>query len=133
MSNEPPLENPPASNRTLAPSNASPQVTRAEFAKALAHLAALKRTTEFTDLQILAWYNGLSAFPIWIINRSVLRLATSQERFTEFGDVYQLCRREAICAGLLKEPFARAGNEEKILPLRDIESLGNAMGLQVKP
>jgi hypothetical protein len=99
----------------------------------MAHLSALKRTTEFTDLQILAWYNGLSAFPIWIINRAVLRLGTSQDRFTEFGDVYQLCRREAIRTGLLKEPFARAGNDEKILPLDDIVSLGNAMGLQVKP
>lgn len=99
----------------------------------MAHLAALKRTTEFTDLQILAWYHGLAAFPAWIINRAVLRLGTSQDRFTEFGDVYQLCRREAIYAGLLKEPFARAGNDEKILPLNEIVSMGNALGLQVQP
>lgn len=108
-------------------------MTRAEFAKAMAHLSALKRTTEFTDLQILAWYSGLSTFPAWIINRAVLRLGTSQERFTEFGDVYQLCRREAIRAGLLAEPYVPAGNDSQHITQKELLAIGEAMGLAVKP
>jgi hypothetical protein len=99
----------------------------------MAHLSALKRTTEFTDLQVLAWYGGLSKFPAWIINLAVLRLATSQDRFTEFGDVYQLCRREAIRAGLLSEPYVPAGNDSRNIPQKEILAIGEAMGLAVKP
>ena len=99
----------------------------------MAALCALKRTSEFTDIQVLAWYGGLSQFPAWVINRAVLRLATSRERFTEFGDVYQLCRQEAIYAGLLHEPYARAGNDAQIVSRKEINSIGEALGLPVKP
>lgn len=97
------LENKPGSNRALSRSSASSLVKQTDFAKVIACLCVLKRTADFTD----AWYNGLGTFPIWIINRAVLKLATSQDRFPEFGDVYQLCRREAIRAGLLTEPATR--------------------------
>jgi hypothetical protein len=99
----------------------------------MAHLCALKRTSEFTDIQVLTWYAGLATFPAWIINRAVLRVGTSKDRFTEFGDVYQICRREALQAGLLKEPYARAGNDAQIVSQLEILTMGQAMGLPVSP
>ena len=51
-----------------------------------------------TGRQVRVWYGALGAFPAWVINRATLTLATSQERFPEFGDVYQHCHKMAIQA-----------------------------------
>ena len=102
----------------------------------MAHLCALKRTSDFTESQVIAWYGVLSMFPAWIINRSVLQLATSQERFPEFGDVYQLCRRAAIQHGLIQESYSpHGGGDEKkpTISTYEITSIGEALGLAVKP
>jgi len=99
----------------------------------LAHLCALKRTADFTKQQALSWSAGLESFPAWVINRAVITLATSQERFPEFGDVYQLCRREAIQAGLMVEPYVSTGDGTKPLIQRDeITTIGDALGLVVR-
>jgi len=116
-----------ASSKTLQ------RVTQGEFAKSIAHLCALKRTASFTKEQVVAWYGGLSAFPVWVINRSILKLATSQERFPEFGDVYQLCRREAIQAGIIQEPYSPYGGAEKAnVSEAEITSIGDALSLVVR-
>lgn len=108
-------------------------MTQGEFAKSIAHLCALKRTASFTKEQVVAWYGGLSAFPVWVINRSILKLATSQERFPEFGDVYQLCRREAIQAGIIQEPYSPYGGAEKAnVSEAEITSIGDALSLVVR-
>lgn len=101
------------------------------MAKALAHLCALKRTTDFTDLQVDAWYGGLKSFPAWIINRAVITLATSTERFPEFGDVYQLCRRESIRNGLIVENYSPHGGGDTEISKEEITTIGNALGLVV--
>ena len=99
----------------------------------MAHLCALKRTTDFTEMQMTVWYGGLSSFPAWIINRSVLKLATSTERFPEFGDLYQLCRREATKAGVVTEPYSPNGSGEKIsVTTEEIMTLGDSLGLVVR-
>ena len=122
------------STAVSARSNASRPVTKTEFAKAMAHLCALKRTTDFSDAQIVTWFGGLAAFPAWVINRSILTMATSQERFPEFGDLYQLCRREAIQAGLMQEPYSPHGTGEKpTISRQEITSIGEALGLAVRP
>jgi len=98
----------------------------------MAHLCALKRTANFSEAQVVVWYGALSAFPAWIINRSVLTLATSSERFPEFGDVYQLCRREAINAGLMQEPYSPLGDGKKAdVSRKEITTIGEALGLVV--
>lgn len=101
----------------------------------MAHLCALKRTANFTKDQIHVWYGGLSAFPVWIINRAVISLAASQERFPEFGDVYQLCRREALRAGVMKQPpYSPHGTGEgPTVSADEITTIGQALGLKVKP
>lgn len=102
----------------------------------MAHLCALKRTSDFTAIQVETWYGGLASFPAWVINRSVLQLATSQERFPEFGDVYQLCRREAIQAGLMQEPYSPHGggdDKKSTISRQEITTIGEALGLAVRP
>lgn len=104
-------------------------------ATALAHLCALKRTSNFTDLQVDAWYGGLSAFPDWIINRAVLELATSETRFPEFGDVYQLCRRHALKTGIMKQPEVSQytdGKTERKVTNDEIHTIGSALGLMTR-
>ena len=99
----------------------------------MAHLCALKRTAEFTDLQTSVWYGGLKSFPAWIVNKSSLALGVSSERFPEFGDLYQLCRRYAIQANLIKEPYSPNGGGEKAISGEEIATLGEALGLPTKP
>ncbi len=125
--------NPQSSSQTLAKSANGLATTKQDFAKAIAHLCALKRTTEFTKQQLEVWFGGLRAFPAWIVNRAVLTLATSQDRFPEFGDVYQLCRKEAIHAGLMTEPYIPTGTEERKISSAEITTIGTALGLAVKP
>lgn len=93
----------------------------------------MKRTTDFTDDQVSVWYGGLSAFPAWIINRAVIALATTQERFPEFGDVYQLCRREALKNGLMAQPaYSPHGTGEgPAVSADEITTIGQALGLKV--
>jgi len=56
-------------------------------------LVALKRTAMFTAEQLEAWYAVLSGFRVQTINRSILTVCASQERFPELSDVFQSCRR----------------------------------------
>jgi hypothetical protein len=95
----------------------------------------LKRTAAFDETQIAAWYGGLAAFPDWIINRAVLELATSETRFPEFGDVYQLCRRHALKTGIMKQPelsqFSDGKTERKVTN-DEIHTIGSALGLMTR-
>lgn len=105
------------------------------MARALAHLCALKRTAGFDETQIAAWYGGLAAFPDWIINLAVLELATSETRFPEFGDVYQLCRRQALKAGVMKQPeYSPNGSDrvERKITNDEIHTIGSALGLETR-
>ena len=96
----------------------------------MSHLTALKRTADFTAEQIVTWYGGLSAFPAWIVNRAVIELATSTDRFPEFGDVYNLCRRQAIQKGLIQQPYSQTDIK---ITSNEIETIGAALGLSTKP
>jgi hypothetical protein len=59
----------------------------------MATLAVLKRTTDFTEPEIAAWFAVLGGFPATIINAAVLEIALTDKRFPEVGDLYQICRR----------------------------------------
>jgi len=98
----------------------------------MAHLCALKRTVAFTPEQIQTWYGGLAAFPDWIVNRAVIELATSTDRFPEFGDVYNLCRRQAIQKGLIEQPYSPHSQVDQKITSSEIETIGAALGLATK-
>lgn len=86
-------------------------------------------------MQIAAWYGALAAFPDWIINRAVLELATSETRFPEFGDVYQLARKHALKEGVLKQPeYCPNGSEktERKITNDEIHSIGRALQLMTE-
>ena len=123
------------STTVLTQSPGSQQGTPLGVGKALAHLCALKRTANFTEVQADAWISGLSAFPDWIVNRAILELATSETRFPDFGDVYQLCRRHALKTGIMKQPPISQfsdGKAERKVTNDEIHTIGSALGLMTR-
>lgn len=59
----------------------------------MAVLAALKRTAEFQPTELKAWHAVLGTFRPETINRAVLLVVASQDRFPEVSDLWQQCRR----------------------------------------
>lgn len=91
---------PPAARHEVARSNAKPQTTEpsphssteAEFAKAMLVLTTLKRTADFTPVQLRGWFSVLKRFPPNVLNAAVVELATSETRFPELADLFRLCQ-----------------------------------------
>lgn len=63
------------------------------FAKAMLALTALKRTADFTEPQLTAWHAVLSGYKPETINRAVLMICASEQRFPELSDMLQWCRK----------------------------------------
>lgn len=59
----------------------------------MAVLAALKRTAEFQPTELKAWHAVLGTFKPETINRAVMLVVASQDRFPEVSDLWQQCRR----------------------------------------
>lgn len=91
-------------------------------------LVALKRTAAFTREQAEAWYAALCGFKPQTINRAVLSVCMSQERFPEVSDVFQLCRKIQP----REQPYNPNG-DGKVKPLYDDElcEIATRMGLEV--
>lgn len=99
----------------------------------MATLAVLKRTADFTEPEVKGWYAVLSGFPAVLINSAVIEVAITATRFPEVGDVYQLCRREAIRRGDLKLPYSPHGTDsDTSRPTRgEICDIAERIGLRV--
>lgn len=104
-----------------------------DFARAMAHLTAMKRTADLSDLQLVTWHGALSVFPKEIINAAVLEIALTDVRFPELGDLYQLCRAKALKAGILKlGPYTPHGDgKEKTITAAEVREIGARLGLAV--
>ena len=106
-----------------------------DFARAMAHLIALKRTAALTDLQMTAWHNVLGVFDTDIVNAAVLQIALTDARWPEVGDLYQLCRKLAIKNGRLCLPFFPGGTgsdkESGIPTMFEIREIAARFGLKV--
>ena len=104
-----------------------------DFAKAMAHLCALKRTAALTDVQMTAWHGVLGIFRHQVINAAVLEMVMSEARFPELGDLYQICRREAIKRGDLKIPYSpHGGDQDTKKPTKsEIAAVASRLGLEV--
>jgi hypothetical protein len=100
---------------------------RAEFARAMATLTALKRTASLDDIQIQAWYAVLGGFPATIINAAVLEISLTDNRFPEVGDLYQICRR------CLPRPYAPfASDTDATRPTKsEIAAIAERIGLPI--
>lgn len=122
-------------SNNLTSSPGSPEVTtisRVEFAKAVAHLTAMKRTANLDETQLRAWHAALGGFSAQTVNAAVLELALTDNRFPELGDLYQACRTKAIKAGELRLDYnPRAANDEKVTQ-GEIRSIAARFGLAVK-
>jgi hypothetical protein len=107
---------------------------RVAFATTMAHLTALKRTSDLTIEQAREWYSVLGQFPNWMLNRAVIEMAVSETRFPEVGDLYRLCRKQAIKSGVIKLPYsANAGNGDAAVTSDEIKAIGAALGLKTDP
>lgn len=107
--------------------------SRADFAKAMAHLCALKRTAGLTDLQTIAWHGVLGGFRAEIVNAAVLELVLIETRFPELGDLYQICRRRAIECGDIRLQYSPHGDaaDSKVPSKADLAAIGERLGLKV--
>ena len=99
----------------------------------MAHLCAMKRTANLTDLQITAWHNVLGIFDTDVVNASVLEMAFSETRFPELGDLYQICRAMSFRTGRWKQPYRRsAGENDDTRPTAvEIRAVAERFGLKV--
>ena len=97
-------------------------------------MSILKRTSDFTDAQVEGWYAVLGCFPNWMLNRAVIEMSASESRFPEVGDLYRLCRKEAIKRGIIKLPYsANAGSGDVSITSAEIRDIGAALGLPTDP
>jgi hypothetical protein len=106
---------------------------RPEFAKSMAHLCALKRTATLTPVQMEAWHGVLGIFGAKVINSAVIEMVLSESRFPELGDLYQICRREALKRGELKLPYSPHGGDSDVKrPTKaEIAAVASRLGLEV--
>jgi hypothetical protein len=89
----------------------------------------MKRTAEFSKIEMQAWYAVLAGFPIEVINAAIIEVSLKEMRFPEVGDIYQICRRSlpklyAPLGGSTKKEEERLGKQE----IRDVAS---RLGLKV--
>lgn len=103
------------------------------FARAMAHLTALKRTADLTKVQLSAWQGVLGHFRAEIVNAAVLEMVLTETRFPEVGDLYQICRRLAIKRGDIVEPYSPHGTGETSgrPTAGEIKAVAERLGLEV--
>lgn len=117
----------PASVPITRPSQAS--CDPVAFAKAMLTLTALKRTANLTQPQLRAWHAVLGTFRPATINKAVLLVVASQDRFPEVSDLWQECRRiEKRQAPY--SPHASA-SEARSLTEPEIREIAERIGLEV--
>lgn len=104
-----------------------------DFARAMAHLVALKRTAALTDLQMTAWHNVLGVFDTDIVNAAVLQIALTDSKWPEVGDLFQLCRRLSFKTGRVRRVYVPNGSEKDdgIPSIAEIREIANRFGLAV--
>jgi len=99
----------------------------------MAHLCAMKRTANLTDTQMDIWHGVLSGFRPEIINRATLELGVSADRFPELGDIWKICRREAIRRGEIEVAYSPSGNDKDIdrPGTEEMKALAERLGLKI--
>lgn len=122
----------PASVATSKPSVVSQSRTACplkDFLVAMGTLVALKRTADFTQTQLRAWHAVLGTFRPATINKAVLLVVASQDRFPEVSDLWQECRRiEKRQAPY--SPHASA-SDARSLTEPEIREIAERIGLEV--
>lgn len=121
------------SSRQLSRDGSPARHHPADFAKAMAHLAAMKRTAQLTTVQLETWHGVLGGFRAEILNAAVLELVLTETRFPELGDLYQVCRRRAIECGDSRLPYSPHGDaKDSGVPSRaELEAIAERLGLNV--
>jgi hypothetical protein len=76
------------------------------------------------------WHFGKTAM---VFADGHAKTAHAADRFPEFGDVYNLCRRQAIQKGLIEQPYSPHSQVDQKITSNEIETIGAALGLATKP
>ena len=99
----------------------------------MAHLCAMKRTAQLTKTELTAWHAVLGLFRVEILNTAVIATVLSESRFPELGDLYQLCRKEALRRGDIKLPYSPHGGEKDITTptAAEVGAVADRLGLKV--
>lgn len=96
--------------------------------KSMAVLVALKRTAEFQPAELKAWHSVLGTFRPETINRAVLLVVASQQRFPEVSDLWQECRR----IEKRQAPYnPHGGDVSRSLTEPEIRDIAERIGLEV--
>ncbi len=80
-----------------------------------------------TDLQMKAWYAVLADFPATVLNRAIIEVALTKEKFPDVGDLYQICRKS------LPKRYSAHGDGkecEKLAP-SEIAAVAERLGLKI--
>lgn len=113
-------------------SKAGPRSTPEAFARAIAHLCAMKRTADLTELQMETWYGVLQGFSTRTLNRGMLELVLSDQRFPDLGDFYQTCRRIATASGEIVIGYSPWADTDTSRPGKaEIQAIAERLGLEV--
>lgn len=104
-----------------------------EFAKAMAHLSAMKRTAQLTDLEMDAWHNVLGGFDTDIVNAAVLEVALTETPFPDLGNLYQAARRHALKAGRIQQAYSPSATDKDVArtPMAELRDIGERFGLPI--
>ena len=99
----------------------------------MAHLSAMKRTAQLTDLEMDAWHNVLGGFDADIVNAAVLEVALTETPFPDLGNLYQAARRHALKAGRIKQDYSPSATDKDVArtPMSELRAIGDRFGLQV--
>lgn len=117
----------PGSVATSKPSKAFCEP--AAFAKAMLTLTAAKRTAQFTTQELQVWHSILGTFRSETINRAVLYVIASEQRFPELSDLLQQCRR----IEKRQAPYSPhdSGKPERPLTEPELVDIAQRIGLEV--
>lgn len=120
-------------NSALSTNGSKSAVSDKDFAISIAHLCALKRTTHLTKTELNAWHAVLGIFSREILNYAVLEMVLTEVRFPEVGDLYQICRREAIRRGHLERSYSPQGadTDSKKPERAEIAAVAQRLGMDV--
>lgn len=109
------------------PSPTSLPMTKQQFAESMLALVALKRTMEFSKIQLWAWFAVLNKYPWPVLNRAVLETALSNEAFPDIKDVVEACDRHYRV-----KQYCPSGVETEWKPPKSmVEDVARELGLEV--
>lgn len=80
-----------------------------------------------TAIELKSWYAVLADFPGQVLNRAIIEVALTKEKFPDVGDLYQLCRKS------LPKRYSPHGDGKEFdnLAASEIAAVAERLGLKI--